>query len=61
VTQLENQSLALAGMFQVAVLIDALALTGNCDNEAFSGSFDSLFTFEADRRAATSPTMFCRC
>lgn len=47
-TQLENQSLALAGMFQVAVLIDALALTGNCDNEAFSGSFDSLFTFDAE-------------
>ncbi len=46
-TQLENQTLALAGMFQVAVLIDDLALTGSCDNEAFSGSFDSLFTFDA--------------
>ena len=46
-TPLENQTLALAGMFQVAVLIDDLALTGSCDNEAFSGSFDSLFTFDA--------------
>ena len=46
-TPLENQTLALAGMFQVAVLIDDLALTGSCDNESFSGSFDSLFTFDA--------------
>lgn len=46
--QLENQTLALAGMFQTAVLIDELAVSGSCDATAFSGSFDSLFTFDAD-------------
>ena len=46
--QLENQTLALAGMFQAAVLIDELAVSGSCDATAFSGSFDSLFIFDAD-------------
>lgn len=45
--RLENQTLALAGMFQAAVLIDNLAVSGSCDAEAFGGSFDSLFTFDA--------------
>ncbi len=46
--RLENQTLALAGMFQAAVLIDELAVSGSCDATAFSGSFDSLFIFDAD-------------
>ena len=44
---LENQTLALAGMFQAAVLIDELAVSGHCDSTCFDGSFDSLFTFDA--------------
>jgi len=47
VNQLQNQALALAGMFQAAVLIDELASFGKCDSAAFDGSFDSLFTFDA--------------
>lgn len=47
VKQLENQTMALAGMFQAAVLIDELALSGSSDSAAFSGSFNSLFTFDA--------------
>lgn len=45
--RLENQTMALAGMFQAAVLIDELAVSGSCDSAAFSGSYDSLFTFDA--------------
>jgi high frequency lysogenization protein len=46
--QLENQTLALAGMFQAATLVDELALHGKCDSTEFDCSFDSLFTIEAD-------------
>ncbi|MDC1287086.1 high frequency lysogenization protein HflD [Gammaproteobacteria bacterium] len=46
--QLENQTLALAGMFQAATLVDELALHGNCNSVEFDCSFDSLFTIEAD-------------
>ena len=46
--QLENQTLALAGMFQAASLVDELALHGKCDSTEFDCSFDSLFTIEAD-------------
>ncbi len=45
--ELQNQTLALAGMFQAAVLIEELASMGKCDPEAFDGSFASLFTFDA--------------
>jgi high frequency lysogenization protein len=48
VNQHENQTLALAGMFQAAVLVDELALHGNCDAAAFDCSFNSLFTIEAE-------------
>ena len=44
--QLENQTLALAGIFQAAILIDELATKGSCNSTAFDGSFDSLFTFD---------------
>ncbi len=45
--QRENQTLALAGIFQAAVLIEELAQTGNCSQPAFEGSLNSLFTFDA--------------
>ena len=46
--KLENQTLALAGMFQAATLVDELALHGNCDPDEFNCSVDSLFTIEAE-------------
>jgi len=48
VNQLENQTLALAGMFQAAALVDELAVHGRCDTEEFDCSFNSLFTIEAE-------------
>ncbi len=57
--QIENQTLALAGMFQAAVLIDALAVTGSCDGTAFDGSFDSLFTFDAETTEAVFGQVSC--
>ena len=45
--KLQNQTLALAGMFQAAVLIEELATSGKCEPGAFDGSFASLFTFDA--------------
>ena len=46
-TTIENQSLALAGIFQSAALIEQLATEGKLNQAAFDCSFDSLFTFEA--------------
>jgi high frequency lysogenization protein len=48
VNKLENQTLALAGMFQAATLVDELALHGNCDPGEFNCSVDSLFTIDAE-------------
>jgi len=48
VNRVENQVLALAGMFQAAAVIDDLAFGGNLDDPAFEASFGSLFTFEAE-------------
>jgi high frequency lysogenization protein len=48
VTRLENQTLALAGMFQAAVLVDEIALHGSCDPDSFDSCFDSLFTIDAE-------------
>jgi len=48
VKRIENQVLALAGMFQAAAVIDELAFSGNLDDTAFETSLDSLFTFEAE-------------
>ena len=45
--QQQNQTLALAGIFQAAVLIEELAQTGSCSQQAFEGSLNSLFTFDA--------------
>lgn len=46
-TPLENQTIALAGVFQAASLVDQLSTTGKTNQSAFDCSFDSLFTFEA--------------
>ena len=45
---LENQTLALAGIFQSAVLIEQLAYKGEVNQAAFDCSIDSLFAFEAE-------------
>lgn len=44
---IENQTLALAGIFQSAALIEQLATKGELNQAAFDCSFDSLFTFDA--------------
>jgi high frequency lysogenization protein len=44
---IENQTLALAGIFQSAALIEQLATGGELNQAAFDCSFDSLFTFNA--------------
>lgn len=45
---LDNQTLALAGIFQSAALIEQLAYQGEMSQAAFDCSFDTLFTFEAE-------------
>ena len=45
-TTIEDQTLALAGIFQSAALIEQLATEGELNQAAFDCSFDSLFTFE---------------
>ena len=42
-----QQVLALAGMFQAAVVVDELAFSGKLDSQAFEASLNSLFTFDA--------------
>ena len=44
---IENQTLALAGIFQAAALIEQLATRGELNQAAFDCSFDSIFAFEA--------------
>ncbi len=44
---LENQTLALAGMFQSATLIEQIAIKGEINQAALDCSIDSLFAFEA--------------
>jgi len=46
-TPLENQTIALAGVFQAASLVDQISTIGKINPLAFDCSFDSLFTFEA--------------
>lgn len=45
---LEDQTLALAGIFQSAALIEQLAYKGEINQAAFDCSVDSLFTFDAE-------------
>lgn len=44
---IENQTLALAGIFQSASLIEQLAYNGELNQAAYDCSLDSLFTFDA--------------
>lgn len=44
---IENQTLALAGIFQSASLIEQLAYKGELNQAAYDCSFDSLFAFNA--------------
>lgn len=46
-SNIDSQTLALAGMFQAAVQIEALAKSGSCDRTAFDCSLASLFRFDA--------------
>lgn len=46
-TVIENQTLALAGIFQSAALIEQLACKGELNQAAYDCSFDSLFTVDA--------------
>ena len=46
--KLENQTLALAGMFQAATLVNELAMHGACEATEFECSFNSLFTIDAE-------------
>ena len=46
-SELENQTLALAGLFQCAALIDQMSTSGDTNQAAFDCSFDSLFEFNA--------------
>ncbi|MCP3687118.1 MAG: high frequency lysogenization protein HflD [Gammaproteobacteria bacterium] len=45
---LKNQTLALAGMFQSAALIEQIAIKGEISQAALDCSVDSLFAFEAE-------------
>lgn len=44
---LRDRTLALAGLFQAARLVQTLAREGRADERAFSASVNSLFTFDA--------------
>ena len=45
---MENQTMALAGLFQCAALIEQLATSGDINQAAFDCSFDSLFAFDVE-------------
>lgn len=47
-----NQTLALAGVFQAAALVERLAKTGAVPNENFKASVASLFAFDPENTAA---------
>lgn len=49
---LQDQTLALAGLFQAAVETDSLASDGFCDSAALDCSLASLFRIEAESTAA---------
>ena len=46
-TPIQNQSLALAGVFQAATLVNMLSINGKLDQRALDCSYHSLFTFES--------------
>ncbi len=49
INTIENQTLALAGIFQAVHLCKALATTGDCDQEELQGTLHSILTLNADR------------
>jgi high frequency lysogenization protein len=49
VTRLEDQVLALAGVVQVARLVDQVSRTGSYPEEFLAPMVNSLFTFDADK------------
>jgi len=49
ITTAENQTLALAGIFQSVHLCKSLATTGTCDEEVLNGTLRSILTLSADR------------
>jgi high frequency lysogenization protein len=50
-SQLEEQTLALAGVVQVARLVDQISRTGSYPEEFLTSSINSLFKFDADSTA----------
>lgn len=46
-----NQTIALAGIAQVAVLVQQLATTGTCDQQAMDASIGSLLKIDSDSAA----------
>ena len=57
--KIENQTLALAGMFQAATLVNELALHGNCDQAEFDCSLASLFTIDAETTREAMGDLAC--
>lgn len=49
ITTAENQTLALAGIFQSVHLCKSLATTGTCDQDDLTGTLRSILTLSADR------------
>ena len=45
---LSNQTIALAGIAQVAVLVQQLATTGSCDQQAMEASIGSVLKIDSD-------------
>jgi high frequency lysogenization protein len=50
-TQIEHQTLALAGILQAAYLVDRIARTGSADNANVNVILHSLFVFDTDEPA----------
>jgi high frequency lysogenization protein len=48
VTQIEAQTLALAGILQATYLVDQIARTGQADSAAMNSILHSLFVFDSD-------------
>ena len=46
-SQLYNEAIALAGVFQAAALVDQVATQGRCDEENFAASVDSVLKLDA--------------
>lgn len=49
ISNIENQTLALAGIFQSVHLCQSLATTGTCDNDALVGTLRSILTLNTER------------